>query len=446
MRFFQRRVGIVDTRGSRIQGWAVDRWTRKPVGIVFYVDGRIVGEAVADRYRADLTALSPDGRCGFEYELPPHVLDGTVHTVEVRARGARRPLTNGRFFTTLMPRDYYAGLSRQMLRNGLWLLGGSRAGDTVALNGFAIAPPDAPDGRITVNGRPLEITTSDAPEHWRTALPPGTAVRSFEGTVRLVPAWDELHVSYGLEQPLNALHDFHHPLFVVETPDAERRARVSGAVSEFDFNLYGYTAAKKLDAIAQRFAGAPLAGLGPVLDWGCGCGRVSRFVARRGADLYGADIDAANVAWCARHIAGSFAVISPEPPTAYAENFFGAIYGISVFTHLDRHYEKLWLAELHRIAKPGALLLLSVHGALAAARGGFLEHILSPEFAEGFADVGRSSDIDAVTHGSTYYRNVFHQPDYIRKVWGEYFEILAIEEAIVGNYQDLVVARKPLRP
>jgi len=91
-------------------------------------------------------------------------------------------------------------------------------------------------------------------------------------------------------------------------------------------------------------------------------------------------------------------------------------------------------------------LLLSVHGALAAARSGFLEHILSPEFAEGFADVGRSSDIDAVTRGSTYYRNVFHQPDYIRKMWGEYFEILAIEEAVVGNYQDLVVARKPLRP
>ena len=28
-------------------------------------------------------------------------------------------------------------------------------------------------------------------------------------------------------------------------------------------------------------------------------------------------------------------------------------------------------------------------------------------------------------------------------VWGRHFEILAIEEGIIGNHQDLVVARKP---
>jgi SAM-dependent methyltransferase len=440
MRFLQRRIGIVDTRGSRILGWAVDRWTRRPVGIEIHVDGRKAGETIADRHRADLTAVSAGGRCAFTYELPPDLCDGNVHTVEVRARGARKPLTGGRFTAKLMPVDHFASLSRDMLRNGLWLAGGSRRDGTVTLEGFTIAPPGR-EGRITVNGRTLETKTADAPEHWRAALPQESAVRSFTGTMLLDPAWTELHVSFGEEQPFNPLHDFHCPLFDIATPDAAQRARVAGAVSEFDFNLYGYTAALKLDAIAQRFAGAPLAGLSPVLDWGCGCGRVSRFVARRGGALYGADIDAANVAWCAGHIAGSFATISPEPPTAYADNFFGAIYGISVFTHLDRSYERLWLAELNRIARPGALLMLSVHGRLAAARSGFLEHVLAAEF-DGFADVGRSSDIDAVTHGSTYYRNVFHQPDYIAKVWGEYFEILAIEEGIVGNYQDLVVARK----
>lgn len=441
MRFFQRRIGIVDTRGSRIQGWAVDRWTKKPVGLAFRVDGRVVGETVADRYRADLTTVSPDGRCAFEYSLPDAVLDGGIHLVEVSPRGTRRALTNGRFTTRLMPGDYFAGLSREMLRDGLWLLGGSREDGAVSLNGFTIAPPGE-EGHITVNGRPLEIATSDGSAHWRSALPAGMAVRSFAGTVALDPAWSELHLSFGGERPFNPLQDFYYPLFDVPMPDAERRARVAGPGTAFDFNLYGYTAAKKLDAIAQRYAGAPLAELGRVLDWGCGCGRVSRFVARQGAVLYGADIDAANVEWCAQNIDGSFAAISTEPPTAFANDFFGAIYGISVFTHLDRHYEALWLKELHRIARPGALLMVSVHGALAAARSGFLEHVLASEFAEGFADVGRSSDIDSVTHGSAYYRNVFHQPDYIAKVWGEYFEIVAIEKGIVGNYQDLVVARK----
>ena len=50
---------------------------------------------------------------------------------------------------------------------------------------------------------------------------------------------------------------------------------------------------------------------------------------------------------------------------------------------------------------------------------------------------------EAVTSASTYYRNIFHQPGYIAKTWGQYFEILSIEEGIVENMQDLVVARKP---
>lgn len=239
------------------------------------------------------------------------------------------------------------------------------------------------------------------------------------------------------------LQDFHYPLFDVEVPEAERRSRVHGNDSEFAFNLEGYSTAIKLDIIAKRFAGKPLSGLGPVLDWGCGCGRIGRFVARTGADLYGADIDADNIRWCADHINGAFAGISREPPTSFENDHFGAIYGISVFTHLNQHYEALWLAELHRIAQPGALLLLSVLGGTGAALSGLLEYVFAPESAEGFVDVGRNPDIDLVTKGSQYYRNVFHRPEYIARVWGKYFEILAIEEGIIGNTQDLVVARKP---
>ena len=447
MRFFQRRtVGIVDTRGSRIQGWAFDRWTNKRVGIDIYVDGRKVGETVADRYRADLTSVSRDGHCAFQYMLQPELLDGASHTIEICPSGTRRPLTNGRYTTRLIPNDYFAGLARQMLRNGLWLLGGSIAEGSVALDGFLISPPGRPEGRITINGRALALTLSEGHRHWKSALPPDASVRAFAGTMPLDPAWTELHASFGLEQPFDALQDFHYPLFPLATPDQQSRARVAGATSAFAFNIDGYTTALKLDTLMRRFGGRPFSALGPVLDWGCGCGRIARFVARSGGQLHGADIDSANVAWCADHIRGSFAAISAEPPTAYPDNFFDAICGISVFTHLNRHYEQLWLAELFRIARPGALLLLSVHGNVAAARAGLLEHVLSSDFTEGFVDVGRSYDIDEITRGSDYYRNVFHQPAYIAEVWGRYFEILSIEESIIviGNHQDLVVARKPM--
>lgn len=435
-------VGVVDTRSARtISGWAINTRAAAPVTVDFHVDGRLAGSTVADRYRADLLSQSPHGRCAFEYTIPAEHFDGTEQTIEVRARGAAKPLTNGRFALRLHSPRCYEGLVREILRRGLWALAGALEDGAVHLGGWCISPPGSDEGRVTINGQPFTLKVREGAKDWKSPLPPGFSLCTFAGDLRLDPRWTEMHFSFGTGQPFHPLRDYHYPLFEIAMPEPQRRLRVAGHEAEFLFNLEGYSIAKKLDVLAQRFAGKPLNGLGPVLDWGCGCGRTGRFVARNGADLHGVDIDDDNVRWCSDHIKGRFATISPEPPTAFGDNSFGTIYGISVFTHLSQHHEALWLAELHRIAKPGALLFLSVLGSVAAARDNLLEQVTSD--AEGFVDVGRNPGIDAVTQGSDYYRNVFHQPDYIARVWGKYFEILAIEEGIVGNYQDLVVARKP---
>jgi SAM-dependent methyltransferase len=431
----------VDTRGSRIQGWAHDPLTGVPVTVVVFVDGQKIGATRADRYRRDLVSVTPDGCCAFEFSIPPALLDGTVREVEVRAEGASKPLTNGRFPIRLS-NIHLEERVRSILRSGLWVLSGSKAGDAVKLSGWTIPPPGQADGQITVNGRAIALSESDGSSEWKSIAIPDMAIRKFTTTVSRDKESKDLHFSFGCERPFNALHDYYYPLFDIEMPEPERRLRVQGYDSEFDFNLGGYSTAVKLDEVAERFSGKPLAGIGPVLDWGCGCGRVARFVARSGANLFGVDIDKENALWCSQNVGGNFIGISANPPTPFADGFFGAIYGISVFTHLTQQAEKLWLRELYRIAKPGALLLLSVHGAVRAAQAGLLEHIMSPEFAAGFVDIGRNSDIDSVTSGSEYYRNVFHQPDYIRTIWGKYFEILAIEEGVIGNAHDLVVARK----
>ena len=437
-----RPIGVVDTRGPRIIGWAYDASGSGPLTIEFIVDGVTVGSTLAHRYRIDLLAECPDGRCAFEFTLPPHLADGSLRAVEVRVQGTRRPLLGGRFSSHLLATDYYTGLVRWILRSGAWSTSAIRRNDALQLDGWCIAPPGISEGVIRVDGRRADVTMSEGSGDWTTRLPPGMTVRTFTGSVP-IGTEEHLHISFGLERSFRPLQDLRYPLFDVAMPEAERRKRVDGHGIEAGFNIGGYSTAHKLDTIASRFAGRPLAGLGPVLDWGCGCGRVSRFVARSGADLYGVDIDRENALWCSEHIGGTFAPISPEPPTAFDDNFFGAIYGISVFTHLDQNYEAAWLEELHRIAKPGAILLLSVLGGMGSVASGLVEHVVSPEFADGFVDLGQSRDIDSVTNASTYYRNVFHQPGYIVKTWGQYFEILSIEEGIIENVQDLVVARKP---
>lgn len=435
-------VGFVDAhRGGVVSGWARSTRADTPVTVDVFVDGQLIGNAIADRYRADLRSESSHGRCAFEYALPQELRDGAEHVIEVRAHGGAKPLANGRFVILRQPENFYAGIVRSVLENGLWALAGSISHTAVSIAGWYIPPPGHPDPRITINGQPAALQIKEGAEDWKSPLPPELTSYSFEGTIALDLRWDELHISFGSDRPFHPLRDFDYPLFDVAMPGPERRQRVAGNDAEFLFNLDGYSVAKRLDVLAERHAGRRLAALGPVLDWGCGCGRTGRFLARSGIELYGADIDADNIRWCAEHIKGTFTTIAPDPPTAFADNFFGAIYGISVFTHLDQRYESLWLAELHRIAKPGALLFLSVLGRTAAARDNLLEQVMSDD-TDGFVDVGRNPGIDVVTQGSAYYRNVFHQPDYITRTWGRYFEILSIEEGIVGNFQDLVVVRK----
>ena len=50
-----------------------------------------------------------------------------------------------------------------------------------------------------------------------------------------------------------------------------------------------------------------------------------------------------------------------DPVLPYEDNFFGFIYGISVFTHLDAEHE-VWLKELNRVLKNKGVLLLTFHG------------------------------------------------------------------------------------
>jgi ubiquinone/menaquinone biosynthesis C-methylase UbiE len=49
-------------------------------------------------------------------------------------------------------------------------------------------------------------------------------------------------------------------------------------------------------------------------------------------------------------------------PLNFADQHFDLIFNHSVVTHLDEKYQDAWLAELHRVTKPGGILLLTVSG------------------------------------------------------------------------------------
>jgi SAM-dependent methyltransferase len=115
-----------------------------------------------------------------------------------------------------------------------------------------------------------------------------------------------------------------------------------------------------------------------VLDFGCGSGRVLRHFADEAhdAELWGCDIHADSVRWLQESLSPPFRfqLNGALPPLDQPDDSFDLVIALSVFTHLPDSWAQ-WLCELHRVLKPGGLLLATFHGeglwrwGIAGARG-----------------------------------------------------------------------------
>lgn len=222
-------------------------------------------------------------------------------------------------------------------------------------------------------------------------------------------------------------------------PEHLQRRVVSAYVDRFVISAN--QTLQEFDA-ALKGVGASLEECRTVLDFGVGCGRVLR----RFKEVYpettmvGADIDEEAIRWLRRNYGpryGRFIVAPHAPPMNVASDRFDLIYSISVFTHLDEKMQFQWLEELHRAARPGGHLLLTVHGdyhisrvpaelqALIREKGIFYDW--TTELTEGLPD---------------FYKATYHTRDYVEREWSRYFEILAYLPRGNEGHQDLVVCRK----
>src|SRR5581483_8009602 len=69
------------------------------------------------------------------------------------------------------------------------------------------------------------------------------------------------------------------------------------------------------------------------------------------------------VDWCRENLSfASFMRNGLAPPLDLDDETFDLAYALSVFTHLTEDLQRAWRDELHRVLRPGGLLLLSTHG------------------------------------------------------------------------------------
>jgi SAM-dependent methyltransferase len=179
-----------------------------------------------------------------------------------------------------------------------------------------------------------------------------------------------------------------------------------------------------------------------VLDWGCGCGRLTRHLIDKGyGEITGIDIDPINIEWCKTNLNGAyFTLVSPDLPSKLPQAGFDLIVGHSVFTHLAEIDQFLWLAELNRLLKPGGNVVVTIMANYSAAIEPFESSSYINLQTNGFLDVGWQNDgVDTQKPG--YYRRIFHTVDYILKNWTPFFEVTAVLDGY-SDHQAAIVLRK----
>jgi SAM-dependent methyltransferase len=220
-------------------------------------------------------------------------------------------------------------------------------------------------------------------------------------------------------------------------PPAPMRIRVAGTDNPEWFHVSGRITCEIYES-ALASVGRHLADFHDVLDFGCGVGRVLRWLQPLLPDAHfsGSESDEAAIEWIRENYPNVETATTSKnglPPLRFADASFDLVVGYSIFTHLNAEYQDAWLAELQRLVRPGGILLLSISGPR------MLEYTLTKSDHSDLADLrNRAATFatDGILHWlgdgwetlfPAYYHTTFHAHQYIRDHWSRWFTVLAID-------------------
>lgn len=208
-------------------------------------------------------------------------------------------------------------------------------------------------------------------------------------------------------------------------PPEELRMHVGTRTTAANFWAQGLSSSTR---VRRVFGEEPS---GPVLDWGCGCGRTLRWLLNSAAwceHYRGCDVDAAAIKWLQQHTPCQLAVCSDHPSLPYGDASLHGLFSFSVLTHIPPEMHRAWYTEMRRVLRPGAKALLTVQGS------DILKHPERYSVPSEMLDVfGRS--------GQAYIRHEGHYKD--AALVNEEFTraqlegLLTVESYEVGGYQNM---------
>ncbi len=211
----------------------------------------------------------------------------------------------------------------------------------------------------------------------------------------------------------------------------------------------------RLRASYARHGERPLAEAS-VLDFGCGWGRLTRFLARDVAPgrLFGCDPVEGILDVCrANRVAATFARSELVPERLPFDEHFDLAFAFSVFTHLSERAHERSLLALHRSLRPRGILIVTIRppaylswcepmrslldalgpdpeASLAAPR-----HLFAPHAADPRHPLNHGQ-------GEMHYGESVITMAYVRDRWSSRFELLDVDVQVDDPYQVMLTLRR----
>src|SRR5215510_5441776 len=197
-----------------------------------------------------------------------------------------------------------------------------------------------------------------------------------------------------------------------------------------------------------RASGARLERGTRILDFGCGAGRMIRWLAELSGpcEIWGTDISAEHIVWCTQHLAPPFhfLVNTILPHLPFEDHYFDVVYAGSVFTHID-DLAPMWFLELRRVLRAGGKLYMTIHDrhsidllTHAWREVPFAEFLRQNQDYAAFAH----TNFAMFTIGRATESQVFYDVESLCERLQGFFTVLSVTEEAYG-YQTAVLLEKP---
>lgn len=238
--------------------------------------------------------------------------------------------------------------------------------------------------------------------------------------------------------------------------------RMAAAPSEPVFLWTGLKDAEMCVSYMDRHLQSASEEFATVLDFGCGCGRTSRFLqAMKRLNVHGSDVNENLVRWCQQNLGKVETVLNQvDPELPFEEGKFDFIYSLSIFSHLSEQSMERWLAELARVAADNGIVLLTTHGFPAIRTisqsqqhrdmfrmtSDVAENLLANFHGLQFVHYPYDAAVMDFAKAGSDYGNAFIHEDYIRSRWTQSeFEVIEFVEGGLRGWQDVTILRRRAR-